>query len=187
MNSHYYIAIMAGGVGSRFWPASREARPKQFLDITDSGTSLIQETVRRLKDLVPIEHILIVSNQIYADQILEHLPMLSRDQLLLEPSRNNTAPCVAYTALHLRAKDPNAVFAVLPADHIIKKEEAFVAAMKKGFAKAASTNAIVTLGISPTRPDTGYGYINYDPSSETEGIYKVNAFKEKRKPVFKGK
>ncbi len=179
MNKNQYVAIMAGGVGSRFWPASREATPKQFLDITGSGSSLLQQTVSRLKSLVPIENVYIVSNLIYADQILEQLPMLTEDQLLLEPSRNNTAPCVAYTALHLNAKNPDAVFAVLPADHIIKKEETFVAAMQKGFDKATKEDAIVTLGISPTRPDTGYGYIDFDATSEENDIFKVNSFKEK--------
>ena len=179
MNKNQYVAIMAGGVGSRFWPASREATPKQFLDITGSGSSLLQQTVRRLKNLVPIENVYIVSNLIYADQILEQLPMLTEDQLLLEPSRNNTAPCVAYTALHLNAKNPDAVFAVLPADHIIKKEDTFVAAMQKGFDKASIDDAIVTLGISPTRPDTGYGYIDFDATSEENDVFKVNSFKEK--------
>ena len=179
MNNNQYVAIMAGGVGSRFWPASREATPKQFLDITGSGSSLLQQTVHRLKNLVPIENVYIVSNLIYADQILEQLPMLTKDQLLLEPSRNNTAPCVAYTALHLNAKNKDAVFAVLPADHIIKKEKTFVAAMQKGFDKATKDDAIVTLGISPTRPDTGYGYIDYDAVSEEGDIFKVNSFKEK--------
>ena len=170
---------MAGGVGSRFWPASRESTPKQFLDITGSGTSLLQQTVRRLFDLVPKTNVLIVSNVIYADQILAQLPELSRSQLLLEPSRNNTGPCVAYTALHLRAKDPQSVFAVLPADHIIKKRQIFLDAMKKGFQKAANSDAIVTLGITPTRPDTGYGYIDFDADSGHGGIYKVNSFEEK--------
>ena len=173
-----YVAIMAGGVGSRFWPASRERTPKQFLDITGAGTSLLQQTVSRLSNLIPIENVLIISNLIYADQILEQLPLLQRKQLILEPSRNNTAPCIAYTALHLQAIDPDAVFAVLPADHIINKEEAFVEAMKIGLQKAHNEEVIVTLGIEPTRPDTGYGYINFDNSSEVGGVYKVISFKE---------
>ena len=178
-SSHRYVAIMAGGVGSRFWPSSREARPKQFLDITGDGSSLLQQTVDRVLKFVSADHIYIVSNLKYADQILEQLPMLTSDNLLLEPTRNNTAPCVAYTALHLQAKDEDAVFAMLPADHIIADEEAFAKAMIKGYEKAESENAIVTLGIQPTRPDTGYGYINYDGASAVDGIYKVNSFKEK--------
>ncbi len=179
MSQNYYVAIMAGGIGSRFWPASRESTPKQFLDITDCGSSLIQQTVARLTDLIPQEHILIVSNSIYADLILEQLPMIKRSQLLLEPSRNNTAPCVAYTALHLNAINPDAVFAMLPADQVIKKEDEFLKAMTKGFARAEKDNAIVTLGINPTRPDTGYGYIDYNAEENDNGIFKVNSFKEK--------
>lgn len=179
MNNNHYVAIMAGGVGSRFWPASREKTPKQFLDITGVGSSLLQQTVARLSELIPAKNILILSNLMYADQILEQLPMITKSQLLLEPSRNNTAPCIAYTALHLHSGNPDAVFAVLPADHVIKKEEAFVTAMKKGFQKAAEEQKIVTLGIEPTRPDTGYGYINFDNDSSENGIHKVFSFKEK--------
>ena len=178
-SAHRYVAIMAGGVGSRFWPSSREARPKQFLDITGSGSSLLQQTVSRVMRFVPEDHIYIVSNKKYADQILEQLPMLTSKNLLLEPTRNNTAPCVAYTALHLQAKDPDAVFAMLPADHIIADEEAFAKAMDKGYRWASEQEAIVTLGIEPSRPDTGYGYINYDTAHQSDGIYKVNSFKEK--------
>lgn len=179
MNENYYVAIMAGGVGSRFWPASRENRPKQFLDITDSGSSLIQQTVARVRDIVPVENILIVSNAQYKELILEQLPMLKEDQLLLEPSRNNTAPCVAYTALHLQAKNKNAVFAMLPADHIIKKQNVFASCLKRAYTYARDEEAIVTLGITPTRPDTGYGYINYDPNPNPSGVHEVHSFKEK--------
>lgn len=179
MKDNHYVAIMAGGVGSRFWPASRESRPKQFLDITDVGTSLLQQTVARVRDIVPVSNILIVSNAMYKDQILDQLPMLSASQLLLEPSRNNTAPCIAYTALHLQAINPDAVFAMLPADHIIKKENVFSSCMIRAFNYAERHDAIVTLGISPTRPDTGYGYIQYHPDDHGEGVHAVNAFKEK--------
>lgn len=179
MKDNHYVAIMAGGVGSRFWPASRESRPKQFLDITDSGKSLLQQTVSRVSDIVRIKNILIVSNAMYKDLILEQLPMLREDQLLLEPSRNNTGPCVAYTALHLQALHPNAVFAMLPADHIIKKENVFASCMVRAFNHAEQHNSIVTLGISPTRPDTGYGYIQYNPDDRGQAIHEVYAFKEK--------
>ena len=179
MNQNYYVAIMAGGVGSRFWPSSRESHPKQFLDITNSGLSLIQQTVQRLEGLVDPEKILIVSNKKYKELILDQLPMIKEDQLLLEPTRNNTAPCVAYTALHLQATDREAVFAMLPADHIIKNEEGFRAAMLEGFEKAARDTAIVTLGIRPTRPDTGYGYVHYDKESSEGHLHKVFSFKEK--------
>lgn len=179
MNSNHYVAIMAGGVGSRFWPASRETRPKQFLDITGSGKSLLQQTVARAGEIVPFSNILIVSNAQYKDQILEQIPTLSENQLLLEPTRNNTAPCVAYTALHLEAINKKAVFAMLPADHIIKKENIFASCMIRAFNHAAEKDSIVTLGIEPTRPDTGYGYIQYDATDPGDGVFKVDAFREK--------
>ncbi|MEL6388875.1 MAG: mannose-1-phosphate guanylyltransferase [Bacteroidota bacterium] len=179
MQEHHYVAIMAGGVGSRFWPASRESRPKQFLDITESGRSLLQQTVARVSDIVPLGNILIVSNAKYKNQILEQLPLLDESQLLLEPSRNNTAPCVAYTALHLQAKNENAVFAMLPADHIIQKENVFASCMIRAFNYAGQHDAIVTLGIEPTRPDTGYGYIHYDQIDRGESVHKVHSFREK--------
>ncbi len=167
---------MAGGVGSRFWPSSRENFPKQFLDILGTGRSLIQSTFDRASKIVPSQNIMIVSNGMYKDLILEQLPEISEEQLLLEPSRNNTAPCVAYTALHLKAKNPKAVFAMLPSDHVILKENTFKANLDLAFNYAASNEAIVTLGIEPTRPDTGYGYINY---TKGDKINKVLDFKEK--------
>lgn len=168
---------MAGGIGSRFWPESRESRPKQFIDILGTGQSLIQLTYERAKAIVPKENILIVSHKMYRELILQQLPELSADQLLLEPSRNNTAPCVAYTALHLKAKNPEAVFAMLPSDHIIMLEEVFSRHLKTAFDFAANNDAIVTLGIKPSRPDTGYGYINFEREDGT--IFKVKEFKEK--------
>ena len=178
MSQNYFVAIMAGGIGSRFWPSSRSHLPKQFLDITGNGKSLLQQTVDRLDGLVQKENILVVSNQQYKDLILEQVPWMSESQLLLEPSRNNTAPCVAYTALHLNALNKQAVFAMIPADHVIEKEDVFRAKMRQGFEKATSEEAIVTLGIAPDRPDTGYGYIHYDQDDSAE-IAKVFSFKEK--------
>ncbi len=177
MNKNHYIAIMAGGVGSRFWPASRESRPKQFLDILGIGESLIQSTFSRAAKIVPKENILIVSNHQYKNLILEHLPDISENQILLEPSRNNTAPCVAYTALHLKAINPKSVFAMLPSDHVIMKEDQFSKDIMAAFDYAEQHEAIVTLGIEPTRPDTGYGYINY--KNNASDIKKVIEFKEK--------
>lgn len=168
---------MAGGVGSRFWPASRELKPKQFLDILGIGQSLIQSTFERAAKIVPKENILIVSNHLYKDLILEQLPDITEKQILLEPSRNNTAPCVAYTALHLQAKNPNAVFAMLPSDHVIMKEHQFITDLNRAFYYAQDNTAIVTLGIEPTRPDTGYGYINYSVGESS--IKVVKEFKEK--------
>ena len=172
-----YIAIMAGGVGSRFWPASREDKPKQFLDITGTGQSLLQMTVERFKKIVPVENIFIVTNKKYKELVKEQLPELSDNQIIGEPSRNNTAPCVAYTALKLASLDPNANMVVAPSDHLILKEDAFLEQIKKALDFASENDALLTLGIKPTRPDTGYGYIHFDKGQN--GINPVKAFKEK--------
>jgi mannose-1-phosphate guanylyltransferase len=177
MKNNRYIAIMAGGVGSRFWPSSTEERPKQFLDILNTGKSLIRVTYERCLKLVPNEHILIVTNKAYKDLVQEHLPELPVQNILCEPSRNNTAPCIAFTALHLAAQDKEAVFAVLPSDHVIEKEEAYVDKLNMAFDAATEEGAIVTLGIQPTRPDTGYGYIKKGEALDSK--YRVEAFKEK--------
>lgn len=172
-----YVAIMAGGIGSRFWPASREERPKQFLDILGVGKSLIRLTFERFLHLCPAENIFIVTNGMYKDLVLEHLPELTENQVLCEPSRNNTAPCVAYTAFKLHALNPEANFVVAPSDHVVLKEEAFINYLKKALAFTENNNALVTLGIQPSRPDTGYGYINF--SANGSDIHKVVEFKEK--------
>ncbi len=178
--SNNYVAIMAGGVGSRFWPASRTARPKQFLDIMGVGKSLLQLTYERFLKLVPKENIFIVTNGIYKDLVKMHLPELTYNQILCEPSRNNTAPCIAYTAFKLQQLNPNANFIVAPSDHIILKEDAFVDQLKKALAFTDANDALVTLGISPSRPDTGYGYINYQQDTQpAAGVFKVEAFREK--------
>ena len=179
-NNNTYVAIMAGGVGSRFWPASREKKPKQFLDILGIGKSLLRITFERFLNLVPASNILIVTNEMYKDLVLEHIPEISEDQILCEPSRNNTAPCITYTALKLKSKDPNAVFVVAPSDHIILKENVFIDNIQKAVDFAAKQNVLVTLGIEPTRPDTGYGYINYlNKNEDQNGIHKVKRFTEK--------
>ncbi len=180
-----YIAIMAGGIGSRFWPASTVDRPKQFLDILGIGESLIRTTFKRCLKLVPAERILIVTNKRYKALVLEHLPELPERNVLCEPSMNNTGPCVAYTALRIQSENPKAVFAVLPSDHVILKEEAYVSKLAQAFEFAESRGAIVTLGITPTRPDTGYGYIELDCQCEggendpSVGVCKVASFREK--------
>ena len=176
MNENHYIAIMAGGVGTRFWPASRSARPKQFLDILGVGRSLLQMTFDRACKIVPVKNVLIVSNKAYKSLILSQLPEIQEEQILLEPSMNNTAPCVAFTALHLKAINNESTFAVIPSDHMILKEEEFVRKMQMALDHAANHEEIVTLGIQPTRPDTGYGYINFEKEGE---IKKVLEFKEK--------
>lgn len=183
-NTNNYIAIMAGGVGSRFWPSSTETKPKQFLDILGVGRSLMQMTYDRCLKIVPNENILIVTNQKYKALIQEQLPDLPEQNILCEPSRNNTAPCVAYTALHINARDNDAVFAVLPSDHVILKEQEYIDRLNQAFEYAKAHEAIVTLGIQPTRPDTGYGYIEMnkselDASTISNPILKVTSFKEK--------
>ncbi len=174
----HYVAIMAGGVGSRFWPGSREARPKQFLDILGVGKSLLRLTFERFLPLVPADRIYIVTNAMYKDLVLEQLPELSPEQVLCEPSRNNTAPCIAYTAFKLHGLDPDACFVVSPSDQVILKEDVFRDKIKQALEYAEQNDALVTLGIQPTRPDTGYGYINYD--FEAAGpIFPVKQFTEK--------
>lgn len=176
-----YVAIMAGGVGSRFWPASRTAKPKQFLDIMGVGKSLLQMTVERFLHLCPMEHIYIVTNAIYRDQVKEQLPELSDNQILLEPSRNNTAPCIAYAAFKLQQINPEANMVVAPSDHVILQEADFIDALQTALDFTAREDALVTLGIQPVRPDTGYGYINYEkePLEGEEQVHKVIKFTEK--------
>lgn len=177
-NNHTYVAIMAGGVGSRFWPGSREARPKQFLDMLGVGKSLLRLTFERFLPLCPASNIFIVTNAAYKGLILEQLPELTDNQVLCEPSRNNTGPCVAYTAFKLAALDPEANFIIAPSDHIVLKEQAFLDKIQLALDFASANDALVTLGIQPSRPDTGYGYIQME--SETEpGLYKVKRFTEK--------
>ncbi len=170
---------MAGGVGSRFWPASTEETPKQFLDILGVGKSLIRLTFERFLNLVPAERILIVTNKKYREITKEHLPELPDENILCEPSRNNTGPCVAYTALRLQAVNPDAIFVTAPSDHVILKEQEFLNRIKEAFSFVEQNDAIVTLGIQPTRPDTGYGYIQMSENGHAEGPKSVSAFKEK--------
>ena len=175
---NYYVAIMAGGIGSRFWPGSRINRPKQFLDILGVGKSLIQLTYERFLKLCPREHIFIVTNARYKELVKEQLPDLSDGQILCEPSRNNTAPCIAYAAFKLHGLNPNANFVVAPSDHIILDETAFVNTLQQGLTFTATNDALLTLGIQPSRPDTGYGYIRYEADTKN-GVHKVLNFTEK--------
>lgn len=178
MNNNNYVAIMAGGIGSRFWPASREARPKQFMDILGVGKSLIRLTFERFLKLCPAENIFVVTNELYFDLVKEQIPELTDNQILCEPSRNNTGPCVAYTAFKLQSLDPDANFVVAPSDHVILKEDVFLEKLRQALAFTARQDAIVTLGITPTRPDTGYGYIHFSPE-HAGGVHKVRRFTEK--------
>ncbi|MFK7810503.1 MAG: mannose-1-phosphate guanylyltransferase [Saprospiraceae bacterium] len=179
MQNNTYVAIMAGGIGSRFWPGSRESRPKQFLDILGVGKSLIRLTFERFLKLCPAENIFIVTNGIYKDLVKEHLPEITDNQILCEPSRNNTAPCIAYTAFKLNDLNPNANFIVAPSDHVVLNEPAFIRYLEKGIQFVDGNDALLTLGIQPSRPDTGYGYINYEPTKGENDIYPVTDFTEK--------
>ena len=175
---HTYIVSMAVGAGTRFWPSSTEERPKQFLDILGTGKTLLQLTFERFLGLVPADRILVVTNRKYLGLVQEQLPGIPADNILGEPSRNNTAPCIAYAAFRIRAKDPDALLVVAPSDHLILKEEAFLDRIRTSLAFVAARDAICTLGIRPTRPDTGYGYIHYGDQA-SEGVHRVLEFKEK--------
>ena len=172
-----YCVIMAGGIGSRFWPMSRTQFPKQFIDILGTGQTLIQQTFDRLEKLVPKENILIVTNELYKQLVIDQLGV-AEDQVLCEPSRRNTAPCIAFANYKIAKQNPNANIIVAPADHLILKEQKFVEVMEKALSFTAKNDALVTLGISPSRPDTGYGYIQFDDSDDAD-IKKVKTFTEK--------
>ena len=175
-----YVIIMAGGVGSRFWPASRETRPKQFLDILGIGKSLIRLTYERFAGIVPIRNIYVITNERYRSLVKRNVPELEDHQIIGEPSRNNTAPCVAYAAFKLQALDENANLLVSPSDHYIHNQGEFVRMVRKGFDFTAKNEAILTMGMKPTRPDTGYGYIELgEEVSEWPDIYRANRFTEK--------
>lgn len=169
---------MAGGVGSRFWPGSRENHPKQFLDMLGSGRSLIRTTYERFLPICPPERILVVTNAIYRELTAAHLPELPAQNILCEPSRNNTAPCIAYAALRLRAIDPDACFVVASSDHLVQRESFFLEKINQAVAFVSARDALATIGITPTRPDTGYGYIRY-ASEQTPGVFQVEQFLEK--------
>jgi len=181
--NHAYIVIMAGGIGSRFWPASTAATPKQFLDIAGQGKSLLRMTYERFLPLVPAERILVLTHADYADRVQQELPELPTPNILSEPSRNNTAPSVALAALHLQAIDPKATMLIAPSDHVIEKESAFHALVKDGLEFVRDEQAILTLGMRPSRPDTGYGYIQYNNNNDRLAgnslMFKVRQFTEK--------
>lgn len=172
---------MAGGIGSRFWPMSKTSHPKQFIDILGTGQTLIQQTYSRLKKICPEENIYIVTNEMYEDLILEQLAGITKEQIICEPSRKNTAPCIAYANYKIAAKNPNANIVVAPADHLILKEDEFVKVVNMALAFTENNDCLVTLGITPSRPDTGYGYIQFDSniSSSKDEIKKVKTFTEK--------
>lgn len=174
-----YFVIMAGGVGSRFWPASKESLPKQFLDILGTGRSLIQMTYDRIQGLVPPEQIIVVTHEKYGEQVQEHLPDLPLENILQEPCRKNTGPCVAYVSFHILARHQDANMVILPADHLITKEQSFHTTVKESLKYVTVHPVILTLGMKPHRPNTGYGYIQLGKATDSDAIYKVEAFKEK--------
>ncbi|MEL6628099.1 MAG: mannose-1-phosphate guanylyltransferase [Bacteroidota bacterium] len=180
-NQNHYVIIMAGGIGSRFWPMSRAAFPKQFHDILGTGKTLIQDTFDRFASFVPAENIYVVTNERYFDLVKEQIPAMSDDQILLEPVGRNTAPCVAYAAYKINKINPNATFVVAPSDHLIQKEEVFKQKILLGLEACEKEDIIMTLGITPSRPDTGYGYIQFIEDEKDNGYYQVKTFTEKPK------
>lgn len=176
--SENFAVIMAGGIGSRFWPVSRSTHPKQFLDILGTGKSLIQMTYQRINQMFDEEKIFVVTNKEYLNIVKKQLPKLPVENILLEPALKNTAPCIAYSVYKIFSKYPDANIAILPSDHLITDEINFIECMKKGLGFVNESNAIVTLGINPTRPDTGYGYIQFINEDNNE-INKVKTFTEK--------
>lgn len=177
-----YCVIMAGGIGARFWPMSKNSLPKQFIDILGTGETLIQQTYKRFLTICPSKNILVVTNQIYKNLVKEQLPELDDNQILLEPSRRNTAPCIAYANYKILEQNPNARIIVAPSDHIILKEETFFNVIIESLEAVAQNDILLTIGIQPTRPDTGYGYIQYNQIEccpEFENIKRVKTFTEK--------
>jgi len=178
MNKNYYAILMAGGVGSRFWPVSTTEFPKQFHDMLGSGETLIQKTFSRLSKIIPVENILILTNERYNNLVLEQLPMVKQEQVLLEPAMRNTAPCILYASLKIQKQNPDAVMVVAPSDHWIEDENEFSNNLQQCFDFCQKENALMTLGIKPTFPNTGFGYIEFD-ETDNNPIKKVNQFREK--------
>ena len=178
MKKDRYCVIMCGGVGSRFWPYSRSAKPKQFIDFLGIGRSLLQLTFDRLIDIIPIENILLLTNEKYANLIQEQLPEIKPSQILLEPVMRNTAPCNAWAAWHIKAINPNAKIMVAPSDHLILKQNTFNECVLKAFDFIEKNDAMVTFGVKPNRPETGYGYIQ-EGTQVDEFFSKVKTFTEK--------
>ncbi len=179
---HNYCIIMAGGIGSRFWPLSKDNYPKQFLDILGTGKSFIRSTYERFSPLIPDANFLVVTNAAYKQLVLEHLPELRPEQVLCEPARRNTAPCIAYACYHIQSHCKDANIVVTPADHLVTNEIEFQRIIKLGFdflAADGHNDNLVTIGIKPSRPETGYGYIQVPKNEKPAEVVKVDMFKEK--------
>jgi len=179
MNKHHYVAIMAGGIGSRFWPMSRTNYPKQFLDILGTGKTLIQQTFERYSKVVPTENIYVVTSNEYAILVKKQLPEIAEENILSEPYRKNTAPCIAYISFKLISKDPKACMVAAPSDHLVLETDEFVKTTHNALNFVDHLNALVTLGIKPNYPNTGYGYIQHDTLEAAPGIFRVKTFTEK--------
>ncbi len=181
IDKHHYCVIMAGGIGSRFWPMSRSSRPKQFLDVLGMGRTMLQQTYDRFLALCPPENILVVTNAGYKHLVKEQLPAMTDAQILLEPARRNTAPCIAYANHRIAALDPDALIVVASSDHLVLKEAEFHATVLNAFKQAAKGDHLVTLGIVPTRPDTGYGYLQWtdEPGTVHPSVKRLKTFREK--------
>lgn len=180
MKNNTYCVIMAGGVGSRFWPLSKTSTPKQFLDILGTGKSLIRQTYERFAPICPNENIIVVTSADYRNIVLEHIPEIKADQVLSEPFRRNTAPCIAFANKWINEKNPDANIVVTPADHLIINESEFRSAIESGIAFASQNEALLTLGIKPHRPETGYGYIQAGTNGNNDSVFKkVKTFTEK--------
>lgn len=173
-----HLVIMAGGIGSRFWPMSTPQCPKQFLDITGSGRTMIQQTFDRYEGIIDVDHLWVVTSNNYKDLVLEQLQGINPQHVLLEPCMRNTAPCIAYVSWKIKKEDPEAVFVVAPSDHLVLKEDAFGDYISKGLSFVSSHDCILTMGMQPSRPDTGYGYIEQGEQC-VDGIYKLRSFREK--------
>ena len=180
--SHTHLVIMAGGIGSRFWPMSTPECPKQFVDILGTGRTFIQMTFDRFKGLIPAENVWVVTSQAYSEKVMEQLPEVPKGNILLEPCRRNTAPCIAYASWRIKSIDPKATIVVSPSDHLVLDVAEFQRVVSSSMDFASTSDAIITLGMKPTRAETGYGYIQTDmtcPSVRNKEIYRVDAFKEK--------
>ncbi|MDX8553378.1 mannose-1-phosphate guanylyltransferase [Tenacibaculum sp. 1B UA] len=177
MNTNYYAVIIAGGIGSRLWPVSTEKYPKQFHDLLGTGESLLQKTFNRINQLIPAENILIATNKRYEELVLEQLPKIGNKQLLLEPAMRNTAPCILYAALKIRQQNENAVMLVAPSDHWIENETEFLKNIETSFKACTKEDILMTLGIQPNHPNTGYGYIQF--KENVSEVKKVKTFTEK--------
>lgn len=180
--NHNHLVIMAGGVGSRFWPMSTEDKPKQFIDVLGVGRSLMQLTYDRFKGVCPAENVWVVTNAAYVETVAEQLPEIPRGNILSEPCRRNTAPCIAYVSWRIKVQDPNANIVVTPSDHVVMNVPEFQRVITSSLNFASETDAIITLGMKPTRPETGYGYIEADLAQQSlrnKEIFRVDSFREK--------